>query len=98
VFEANRRLPDDPNVEWPKRDPAKDELPKVDPLKFEPLKFEPLKFDPPKLEPLKREPLKPAPPRAGPDREAHCVPERASDDALRDGPNECQAPSDLPPL
>jgi hypothetical protein len=93
VFEANRLLPNDPNVEWPKRDPAKDELPK-----FDPLKLDPLKFDPPKLELLKRELLKPAPPRPGPDREAHCVPERASDDALRDGPNECQPPSDLPPL
>jgi len=42
VFDANRVLPKDPNEEWPKRDPAKEEFPKLDALKFDPLKPAPL--------------------------------------------------------
>jgi hypothetical protein len=42
VFDANLVLPKDPNEAWPKRDPAKEEFPKPDALKFD-LKFDPLK-------------------------------------------------------
>ena len=42
VFDPNREFPkEDPNVAWPRCDPAKEELPKVDPPKCELLKPEP---------------------------------------------------------
>jgi hypothetical protein len=83
VFDANRVLPRDPNEEWPKRDPPKDEL---------------LKLAPPECGLPKCDPLKPAPPWVGPGRVVHPVSERVPDDALLDGPKERQPPSDLPPL